>query len=201
VGSRLSSDRSLREALALRGLAVHGARSLADALGAFRQRSFEAVLAEARLDRGDGLELVHAVRTLPGILDLPVAVLDDRPRSGCEEAARRAGAAAYWSGPLDLERIADDLARLAETDRRRFHRYARALSVSWEGGGAPGVTATIGRGGMFLRTAAPPATRRRYALHLAETGTILRVDADPVYRLPEAGIGPLGIGLRFFAFE
>lgn len=201
VGARLAADGSLHEALRRRGFTVDAVRSLTDAIGAFRSRSFEVVLAETRLDRADGTELIPALRGVPGILELPVALLDDRPRESRRAVARAAGATAYWPGPLDAAQTAESLARLASTDKRRFTRYERALSLSWPDCGAPGVTATIGRGGLFVRTSAAAPGRLRYALHLPETGSTLRVDAEPLYRLPDAAIGPDGFGLRFCGFE
>ena len=201
VGSRLAADRALHEALQRRGFAVQSARGAGEAIGAFRQRTFEVVLAEARLDRGDGLELIPALRSLPGILDLPVALLDDRPRETRRSAATAAGAAAYWAGPLEAADAAEALADIAATDRRRYTRYDRALAVSWTSCPVPGVTATVGRGGVFVKTPVPTLARQRFSLHLPDSGTTLRVDAEPVYRLPAAALGPDGFGLRFCGFE
>jgi len=200
VGPQLAADRALHEALRRRGFLVEAVRSLSDAVGAFRRRSFDVVLAQARLDRADGTELVPALRALPGILDLPVALIDDRARESRRATAEAAGAAAYWAGPLDAAETAESLARLSGTDKRRFRRYERALSLSWPDCDTPGVTATIGRGGLFVRSSATAPERTRYALHLPETGTTLLIDAEPVYQLPDAAIGPNGFGLRFCAF-
>lgn len=201
VGARLATDRALLDALRRRGFAVETARGAVDAVGAFHERTFEVVLAEARLDRGDGIELVPALRSLPGILDVPVALVDDRPREARRSAASAAGAAAYWAGPLEASEAAEALAAVAATDRRRFARYDRALAVSWPGCGAPGVTASIGRGGFFLKTPAAALGRQRFALHLPDSGASLAVDADPIYRLPAAALGPDGFGLRFCGFD
>lgn len=201
VGARLAADRALHEALRRRGFAVDAARGAGDAIGAFRERSFEVVLAEARLDRGDGIELIPTLRALPGILQVPVALIDERPREGRRAAAAAAGAAAYWAGPLEAPATADALAEIAATDRRRFARYDRAVSISWTGCAAPGVTASVGRGGVFVKTPAPALARQRFALHLPDRGATLRVDAEPVYRLPAAALGPDGFGLRFCGFE
>lgn len=201
VGARLAADRALHEALRRRGFTVEAARGSGEAMQAFRQRTFEVVLAEARLDRGDGSELIPALRDLPGILDVPVALLDDRPREGRRSAADAAGAAAYWAGPLEGAAAADALAEIAATERRRFARYDRALSVSWPGCPAPGVTASVGRGGVFLKTPTPTLARQRFALHLPDRGATLQIDAEPVYRLPAAALGPDGFGLRFCGFE
>jgi hypothetical protein len=57
---------------------------------------------------------------------------------------------------------------------------------------------------MFVTTGAAAAPSGRYAVHLPESGTTLRVDAELAYRLPEVGArpeGPQGAGLRFCAFE
>ena len=203
VGSHLVGDRAVHESLRLRGFDVRASHSMADALDAFRERSFELVLAETRLDRGDGIELIPAIRSLPGIQELPVALVDDRPREGRRSAARAAGASAYLTGPLDGARIAGALMQLAAADRRRFTRFERALSVSWPDCDAPGISATIGRGGMFVKTPATTPSRTRYAIHLAEPGSTVSVDAELSYRLPEAAgpEGPEGIGLRFCGFE
>jgi CheY-like chemotaxis protein len=200
VGARLAADRTLREALCRRGFTVDAVRSLSDAVAAFRRRSFDVVLAQARLDRADGTELVPALRGLPGILELPVALIDDRPRTSRQATAEAAGAAAYWAGPIDAAETAESLARLAATEKRRFARYECALSLSWPDCGAPGVTATIGRGGLFVRSTSETPTRTGYALHLPEAGATLRVEAEPIYRLPDAAVGPNGFGIRFCSF-
>ena len=201
VGARLAADRTLHEALRRRGFAIEAARGAGEAVDAFRQRTFEVVLAEVRLDRVDGIELIPTLRSLPGILELPVALIDERPREGRRAAADAAGAAAYWAGPLEAPATADALAEIAATDRRRFARYDRALSVSWTSCGAPGVTTSVGRGGIFVKTPVTALARQRFALHLPDSSTTLRVDAEPVYRLPAAALGPDGFGLRFCGFE
>lgn len=201
VGARLAADRGLHEALRRRGFAIEAARGVGEAVDAFRQHSFEVVLAEARLDRSDGIELIPTLRALPGILELPVALIDDRPREGRRAAADAAGAAAYWAGPREVTETADALAGIAATDRRRFARYDRALSVSWPGCSAPGVTASVGRGGVFLKTPVAALARQRFALHLPDSSATLRVDAEPLYRLPAAALGPDGFGLRFCGFD
>ena len=204
VGARLATDRTLHESLRLRGFEVRATPSMAEGLDAFREHSFELVLAEARLDRADGIELIPSIRMLPGIQELPVALLDDHARESRREAARAAGANAYLAGGLDGARLASALVHLAAIGRRRFTRYKSALSVSWRGADSPGVSATIGRGGMFVKTAcAAPSANGRYAVHLPESGSTLRVDAELAYRLPDAAgpEGPDGFGLRFRAFQ
>ena len=202
VGSRLASAHALHESLRLRGFAVQATSSASGALDAFRAHSHGLVLVETRLDRADGIELVPALRALPGVLDLPVVLLDERASEPRRVAARAAGACGYLAGGLDPARLAGALGQLAsERKRRRFRRYGRALSVSWPGCEAPVVTSEIGRLGCSLRGTAPAPARGRYALHLPETGRTLRVEAEVVYRLADTSWCSSGIGLRFGAFD
>ena len=203
VGPRLAAAKALQESLRLRGFEVRSTTSAAASIEAFRSRSFELVLAETRLDRGDGIELVPALRALPGILDLPVVVFDERSSDRRRSSARAAGASGYLSGPLDAARLASALAHLAtQRRRRRFARFERALSVSWPGCKTPAVTTEVGRGGCLLRGSMPAPPRGRFALHLPETGKTLRVEAELMYRLGDLTPGPdRGDGLRFCGFD
>jgi two-component system chemotaxis response regulator CheY len=203
VGSHLAGAKGLQESLRMRGFEVRCTTSAAASIEAFRSQSFELVLAETRLDRGDGIELVPALRSLPGILDLPVVLFDERPSEHRRSGARAAGASGYLSGPLDAARLASALAHLAgERKRRRFARFERALSVSWPGCETPAVTTEVGRGGCQLRGSLPTPARGRFALHLPETGKTLHVEAEVMYRLGELTPGPnAGDGLRFCGFD
>lgn len=202
VGSRLANLHTLQESLRLRGFGVHATSSASGAVDAFRTHSYGLVLVETRLDRADGIELVPALRALPGVLDLPVVLLDERASEPRRAAARAAGACGYLAGGLDPARLAGALGQLAgERKRRRFRRYGRALSVSWPGCEAPVVTAEVGRLGCSLRGTAPAPARGRYALHLPETGRTLRVEAEVMYRLADTAWCSSGIGLRFGAFD
>ena len=203
VGSLLAGANALQESLRLRGFEVRSTTSASASIEAFRAQSFELVLAETRLDRGDGIELVPALRGLPGVLDLPVVLFDERPSEHRRGSARAAGASGYLSGPLDAARLASALAHLAsERRRRRFTRFERALSVSWPGCETPAVTTEVGRGGCLLRGSTAAPQRGRFALHLPETGKTLHVEAQVVYRLGELKAGPnAGDGLRFCGFD
>jgi two-component system chemotaxis response regulator CheY len=203
VGSRLAQANALHESLRLRGFDAQVVTTASAALDAFRSRSFDLVLAETRLDRSDGIELVPALRGMPGILDLPVVLLDERPSEQRREASRAAGASGYLAGGPDAARVAGALAQMAsQRRRRRFVRYSRALSVSWPGCDAPAVTAEVGRGGCRLLGPVPTPDRGRFALHLPETGRTLRVDAAVLYRLGEETPWPThAVGLRFTGFE
>jgi two-component system chemotaxis response regulator CheY len=203
VGARLASAHALHESLRLRGFAVHCVTSGSGALDAFRGHSFGLVLVETKLDRADGIELVPALRALPGVLDLPVVLLDERPHDPRRAAAKAAGASGYFAGLADASRLAAALAQLGnERKRRRFARYERALSVSWPGCETPAVTVEIGRLGCRLRGDVLAPARGRFALHLPETSRTLRVEAELLYRTPGGpGWSPSGVGMRFGSFE
>lgn len=203
VGPQLAAARSLHESLRLRGFRVLSVSSPSAAIDAFRSQSFGLVLTDTRLDRGDGVELIPALRSLPGVLDLPVVLLDDRPSEPRRAAAKTAGACGYLAGAVDAARLATALAQIAlDRKRRRFARYPCAVSVSWPECATPAVTAEIGRGGVLLRGTAPTPARSKFALHLPDSGQTLRVEAETAYRLRE---GPDwsadGVGLRFASFE
>jgi CheY-like chemotaxis protein len=193
VGSQLAGANGLQESLRLRGFEVRCATSAAAAIDAFRTRSFELVLAETRLDRGDGIELVPALRAQPGILDLPVVLFDDRPSDHRRSGARSAGASGYLSGPLDAARLASALAHLASSAPASL-RASSARSRS--------------RGQAAIRRPSPPRsgaadaccaarcrTRARPLRVACETGRTLHVEADVMSRLGELTPGPGGDGL------
>ncbi|MDJ0866388.1 MAG: response regulator [Myxococcota bacterium] len=201
VGPALAANRMLHEALRVRGYAVRASRAIAEAVDAFGEHSYEVVVTEAQLDRADGIELIPAIRSLPGVLDVPVALLDERRREGFRAAAKAAGASAYLSGAADASRLDPALSHLlAAPQRRRFKRFGHALSVSWDGCEMPGVTASIGRRGIFVRTTEVPP-EGPFALHLPELGSTLRVESDVAYQSPGGVAGAGGVGLRFRDFE
>ena len=153
VGVRFTSRPAFATALTKAGCACHAVRSISEARAMFRLRTFEGVLVDAQLDRADGTELIPALRSLPGILELPIAIYDDRCRPARHRAAKRAGAAAYLAGSLDAERLAPLLRHIISTPRRRFRRYPATLAVSWRGCERPATTATVSRAGFSIRTA------------------------------------------------
>jgi two-component system chemotaxis response regulator CheY len=202
VGPTLCADRALHDLLYLRGFDVTTARSIDEALTRFGERSFELVLTDARLDRADGIELIPTLRAVAGIEEVPVVLVDDRRREARRLAARCAGASGYVARPLDVSRLSVGLTRLIEAPpRRRFTRYRRALSVSWPGRQAEGVTQNVGRGGMRLQAwgGLPPDEVARYRIHLPEMGTVLQVEAEVVARPGEPGRPGASVHFRSFS--
>lgn len=203
VGPRLLGDTALVESLRLRGCRVTAVRGADEALGAFRRRSFELVLVESQLGRFEGLELIPSLRTIAGIEEIPVVVVDTRLRPEVRETARRVGAAAYVTHPIDVPLIEDGLWRLIESPRRRrFRRYARRLGVRAATTARAEVATEFGRGGMLLVTDRdlPVQALERFQVSLPDGRGPLRVDAEVVYRRREPDESRTQLGLRFDGF-
>lgn len=204
VGPRLSTARPFHQSLTLRHLDAESVRSISEAVDSFRCRTFDGVLVEAHLDRADGVELIPALRSLPGVLELPIAVLDDRPRGNRREEAKHAGATAYLAGAIEASHLAPAIQHMVtSTPRRRFTRYDSALSISWEGCSHPAVATSISRGGLFVRTH-NPLVEGPFAIHVPDgpMGSFtMRVGLLPVHRNIDPVSGPDGVGARFSSFD
>jgi CheY-like chemotaxis protein len=206
VGPHLAADEALQRDLRREGYVLALARSSSDALSGFTERSFDVVLAETVLGRGEGIELIPEIHALPGVAQLPVVLVDDRMRPSRKEAARQVGAAGYLVRPVRAAAIARGLARMARGARgRRYVRYPCRLAVRFAGGEEPAFTTAVSRLGMFVRTEEerPGGARHgseRIELALPELSRTLRVDAEPLYRAaPSSALGA-GMGLRFLGF-
>lgn len=203
VGPRMTRERACIESLRLRGYQVETAPGEREAIQIFDRCSPELVLADVGLGRSEGIDLIQSLRQVPGIEEVPVILIDSHRRDDRREAARRMGAAGYLVYPLDIARIAERLARIVATPRRRrFTRYARRLPVHVQGRSEPLLTDSIGRGGMFLATEEElePSTVREYRVALPEIGADLRVEAEVLYRKEAGRRGRPGVGMRFNAF-
>jgi two-component system chemotaxis response regulator CheY len=203
VGPRLLGDTALVESLRLRGCRVTAVRGADEALAAFHRRSFELVLVESHLGRFEGLELIPSLRTLPGVEEIPIVVVDTRLRPEVRETARRVGAAAYVTHPIDVPLIEDGLWRLIETPRRRrFTRYARRVGVQAATTTRAEVATELGRGGMLLVSDRdlPVHALERFQLSLPDGRGSLSVDAEVVYRRRAPDELRTHLGLRFDGF-
>jgi CheY-like chemotaxis protein len=187
----------------LRQLEPEAVRTIREAVEAYRGRTFDGVLVETHLDRGDGVELIPALRGLPGVLELPIAVLDERPRSNRREEAKHAGATAYLAGAIDATHLAPAIQHMVRaTPKRRFTRYDRALSISWKSCSHPAVATSLSRGGLFVRTH-DPLTEGPFSIHIPDgpTGSFtMRAHLDSVHRNTDPVAGPDGVGARFRSF-
>ena len=202
VGPLLGRDAQLLAGLRRLGHRTRVEYSIRDALDAFASQSFELVLADVHIGRGEGIELVPALGELPGIERLPVVLVDERSRENMREAARRAGAAGYLAHPVDASHISSGLERLLRgRGRRRFARLGQRLAVRRDGLD-PGFTTAIARLGLCVRTVRElrAGSTHRWTIGLPELRQTLRVDAQTVYRIPAAGAEDPLAGLRIRAF-
>ena len=202
VGPLLGRDSELIAGLRRLGHRTRVEYSIRDALDAFAAQSFELVLADTHIGRGEGMELVPALAELPGIGRLPVVLVDERSRESVREAARRVGAAGYLAHPVDASRISSGLARLLlGRGERRFERLGQRLAVRRDGVD-PGFTTAIARLGLCVRTPRElrAGSTHRWTIGLPELRQTLRVDAQTVYRIPAAGPEDPIAGLRIRAF-
>jgi CheY-like chemotaxis protein len=202
VGPQIGQQEACIESLEQRGYHVETVSGEREAIAAFDRCSPELVLADVRLGRSEGIDLVGSLRRVPGIEEVPVILVDSHLRPERRDVARRIGAAGYLSGPLDSNRIAERLTRIVESPRRRrFTRYPKQVAVKIRGRDEA-FTAAIGRGGMFLATddELPANSLHECQLSLPEPGTLLRVQAEVLYRSPAEVATLPGLGVRFQSF-
>jgi CheY-like chemotaxis protein len=204
VGSRLFHDRSCIESLRVRGYRVEAVQSESEALRIFDTHSPELVIADMNLGRSEGIELILALRGVPGLEEIPVVLVDDRQRPERRDAARQIGAAGYLTHPLQVGRIARRLSTLVnEPRRRRFTRYPQRLSVQIAHTETPSLAVTLGRGGMFLSTDhdLPTNSLHRCDISLPQLAHTLQVHTEVLYRSQQAATAHRGVGVRFHTFH
>jgi two-component system chemotaxis response regulator CheY len=202
VGPQIGQQQACLESLQQRGYQVETVSGEREAIAAFDRCSPELVLADVKLGRSEGIDLVGSLRRIPGVEEVPVILIDSHLRPERREVARRIGAAGYLAGSLDSNRIAERLTRIVDSPRRRrFTRYPKHLAVQIRGR-SESFTAAIGRGGMFLATDdnLPANSLHECQLALPEPGTCLRVWVEVLYRSPTDAAALPGLGVRFQSF-
>ena len=202
VGPRLTSETACIESLRLRGYGICRAANEQEALACFDEVSPEMVLTDMNLGRTEGMELVLALREIPGVESLPVLLVDDHHRPERRDAARELGAAGYLTYPIDVSRIAARLAGLLDQpSRRRFTRYDRRISVHIGGLARPALTYSLGRGGMFLSTDEEIPDCEIYDCELMLPGMDpVGIEAEVRYRSALDRAARRGLGMRFHSF-
>jgi len=203
VGPDIGADRRLLEALRLHGFAPLAARSEPEARRVLDRATPELVLAETDLGRFEGVELIPELRTLPGIEEIPVVLVDAAADAERKETARRAGAAGYLVRPFEVGRIHRGLRRLVTSPaRRRYTRYQCRLSAQPSGLAGPDIITHVGRGGALLWTDRPLETESvdRWQIAIPELGASLEAEAEVLYASTHPGSGKRGFGLRFRGF-
>ncbi len=86
------------------------APDMASALQAARAQPPDLLLIDLHLPDGDGYQLLHALRALPGLAQVPAVVVSAAAHAEERQRALAAGFTAYWTKPLELART------LAEVD-------------------------------------------------------------------------------------
>ncbi|MEX2208594.1 MAG: response regulator [Myxococcota bacterium] len=175
------------------------------ALGAFRERSYELVFVDVHLGREDGFELAMRLRSLPGVEQLPIVLIDERESNTNRSAARDAGAALYAVKPLRWEEIGDTLLDLLDhAAYRRYRRFPARLVVrttpgseSWDE-----LTELVARGGICLRTRRDilPGAIERYRIDLPAPFSPIEVEGDVMSRATLPGYASVLAGIRFRSF-
>jgi DNA-binding response OmpR family regulator len=204
----LASDPELLHRLGARlpelGIAVECLRDPEQTLATFHLQSFDAVIAETRVGRTEGLELALRIREIPGVEDLPVALIDSRDNAALRASVAQVGSLTYAVKPMDEGEIAELLADLLDhVTRRRFRRFPARFSVHAAGASVEDRTEQIARGGICLRTVRDLAlgTCEPLAIALPAPRDPVRVHARVVSRAAVPGSATLLAGMRFAAFE
>ena len=196
---------AMQAALSGQGFDVFAYHDPGRALEAFHEKSFDLVLADARMRRADGMEFTARVQELAGIEKLPVVLVDERANSAMQRAAHAAGASAYWAKPMSWTEISATLADLIEaTSWRRFVRYRLRLPVEVSLGAraTSELTHTIARAGVSVATRreVQPGVIERYRIKLPRPLPPIAVDGMVVTRLAQPGSVTLVAGVQFLRF-
>jgi DNA-binding response OmpR family regulator len=203
----LASDEGLLAELAAelpaREIAVALHRDPERALSAFARHSFDAVLVESRLARADGLEVALRVREIPGVEDLPVALIDSRESAQHREAASRLGLACYRVKPLAGAELSALLDELLQLTRRRFRRFRARLAARTAASENEDRTEQIARGGLCLRSARPlrVGEDETYSIALPAPHEPVRMSGRVVARIGVPGSTTQLAGVRLTGFE
>lgn len=193
------ANEALREELKRNGYRLATARSEPEALMRLAAMTPDLVISQYVLGRSDGATFVQALRGLPGIVRIPVVLLDEAHHASRQDAARAVGAAGYVIQPIEADRFVRKLHKLASAPSdRRFTRFSSRLAARMTGVSRPCLVTEIGRGGLFLATSAPlgPQSAARCQITLPELRRDLTFVGEVLYRSELQGVDRQGIGLR-----
>jgi CheY-like chemotaxis protein len=180
-------------------------RDATRALAAFREQSYELVFVDIHLGREDGFELAMRLRALPGVEQLPIALIDERESNASRSAARDAGAALYATKPLRWEELGETVLDLLDhAAYRRYQRFPARLAVrtAASAGNWDELTELVARGGICLRTRRDilPGAAERYRIHLPSPFAPVDVEGDVMSRATLPGYASVLAGIRFRRF-
>jgi CheY-like chemotaxis protein len=206
ISSAPAGPVELATLLALRHVELDHFRNSAHALAAFRERSYELAIVDVRLGREDGFELAADLRRLPGVEDLPVAIVDERDSPANRSAANLAGAALYLAKPVNWAELEPTLLDLLDhAARRRYQRFTARMAVrtAASAGAWDELTELVARGGICLRTRRDilPGAVERYRIHLPAPLEPIDVDGDVISRANLPGYASALAGIRFRRFH
>jgi signal transduction histidine kinase/ActR/RegA family two-component response regulator len=103
----------LDQLLTIGGANVTSATNGADALRIASEREFDVILSDISMPEMDGFEFLHRLRQINGRQEVPVVAITGFGRTDDVERARAAGFYSHLTKPLNLDALADVLARLA----------------------------------------------------------------------------------------
>lgn len=99
------------------GVRLTGAETGRAGLACLRDGVFDLLLLDMQLPDMHGVDVLAALHADPPPGVPPVVALSASAMPGAVDEARRAGAAEYWTKPLDLNRLAADLRRYLREDQ------------------------------------------------------------------------------------
>jgi CheY-like chemotaxis protein len=76
-----------------------------EAIGLVRTGHYDLLLIDMHLPDTDGIDLLAALRCTPGLLAVPAIMVSAGAREQDLERALASGFTAYWTKPLDIERV------------------------------------------------------------------------------------------------
>ena len=199
VGTRILENTSLRDELTRQGYRLATARSEPEALMRLAGMTPDLVISQYALGRSDGATFAQAIRSLPGIVRIPIVLLDTQHQPSRQDAARAVGAAGYVIEPVEPGRFVSKLAKVAASPGdRRFVRYAGRLAARLADHGQACLATEIGRGGFFFATGEPidERTQMRCQISLPELRRKLDFVGEVLYRTELQGMDRQGIGVR-----
>lgn len=199
VGAQIIENAALREELTRQGYRLALARSEPEALMRLAGMTPDLVISQYALGRSDGATFAQAIRSLPGIVRIPIVLLDSLHHQSRQDAARAVGAAGYVVEPVEPNRFVAKLAKVvASPGDRRFVRYSGRLAARLADRNRTCLATEIGRGGFFLATSEPidEQTEMRCEITLPELRRSLEFVGDVLYRTELQGVERQGIGVR-----
>ena len=199
VGAQLVENAALREELKRQGYRTATARSEPEALMRLASMTPDLVISQYGLGRSDGATFIQAIRALPGVVRIPVVLLDSVHIQSRQDAARAVGAAGYVIEPIEATRFVTKLAKVATSaGDRRFTRYSGRLAARLAGQTRPCLATEIGRGGFFIATTETIGERSETHCQVAlpELHRNLSFVGEVLYRSELQGVDRQGVGVR-----